>query len=232
MVVRQWASTEMPRMRRDMVDYHLGTLDRLHHPEVVAALRSRRVGQLDEVSGRRITEEWFDAELADQTQTTRRALRRCREAELFWVTRDMTRVAMDASSDIPPWVPVAAVPAPTGFLIWAEPLPRLAWYGADNGHIPEVTADAVQSELVEGLLDIDIFTRTDRLVEQRWLDKPGRRGPFVKVRGHVLRADEATSAHRTVIAADPGLLAAIGATWTLMQLPTVASPTKPSKYGG
>jgi len=229
-VQRQWTATEMPRMRHDLVEHARGDLDRLAHPGVRDVLRRKRVGQLNEFTKKPVTDEMFEAELAGQIDRTRRDLERYRESELFWVTRDMTRVAMDASTDIPAWIPATTVPAATGLLIWAEPLPRLCWYGAKQ--LPYVTADAVQWVHDGKFVDIDIMTRTDQLVAEGHLDKPGRRGPFVKVRGVVLRADEPTPVDKYVVAAEPGLIAALGATWTLMQIPTVATPRQITGAGG
>jgi len=177
-VQRQWTATEMPRMRHDLVEHARGDLDRLAHPGVRDVLRRERVGQFNEFTKKPVTDEMFEAELAGQIDRTRRDLERYRESELFWVTRDMTRVAMDASTDIPAWMPATTVPAATGLLIWAEPLPRLCWYGTKE--LSYVTADAVQWVHDGGFVDIDILTRTDQLVAEGHLDKPGRRGPFVK----------------------------------------------------
>lgn len=217
-------------MRHDMVENARGVLDRLANPGVRDFLRGKRVGQLDEFTKEPVTDKAFEAELAVQIQQTQQTLERYRESELFWVTRDMTRVAMDASTDIPPWIPATTIPAPTGLLIWAEPLPRLCWYGVKA--LPMVTADAVQWVHADGFVDIDILTRTDHLVAEGHLDKPGRRGPFVKVRGVVLKADEPTPVDQYVPAAEPGLIAALGATWTLMQIPTVATPRQVTGSGG
>jgi len=107
----QWTATEMPRMRHDLVEHALGDLDRLAHPGVRDVLRRERVGQLNEFTKKPVTDEMFEAELAGQIDRTRRDLERYRESELFWVTRDMTRVAMDASTDIPAWIPATTVPA-------------------------------------------------------------------------------------------------------------------------
>jgi hypothetical protein len=217
-------------MRHDMIENAQGDLDRLANPGVRAFLRGKRVGQLDEFTKEPVTGEVFEAKLTVQIERTQRELELYRESELFWVTRDMTRVAMDASTDIPPWVPATTIPARTGLLVWAEPLPRLCWYGAKA--LPMVTADAVQWVRTEGFVDIDILTRTDQLVAEGHLDKPGRRGPFVKVRGVVLRADEPARVDQYVPAAEPGLIAALGATWTLMQIPTVATPRQVTGAGG
>jgi len=217
-------------MRQAMVAHYQSDLDRMAHPGVRDLLRRERVGKLHEVTNAPVTDANFDAELAAEIHQTQQDLERYRGSELFWVTRDMTRVAMDASSDIPPWTPATTIPASTGLLVWAEPLPRLCWYDAD--HLPYVTADAVQWVSAGGYVDIAILTRTDQLVAEGHLDEPGRRGPFVKVRGVVLRAQEPIPVDQYVVAAEPGLIAALGATWTLMQLPTVATPRQITGAGG
>ena len=227
---QQWTPTEMPRIRQAMVEQHQQDLDQMAHPGVRDFLRRERVGTLNELTSRPVTDAAFDAELTAQIGSTRINLERYRASELFWVTRDMTRVAMDASSDIPPWIPATTVRAPTGLLVWAEPLPRLCWYGAD--HSPFVTADAVQWVHADGYVDINILTRTDQLVAEGHLAQAGRRGPFVKVRGVVMRAEEPTPIDQYVTAAEPGLIAALGATWTLMQIPTVANPRQITGAGG
>ena len=48
---------------------------------------------------------------------------RARQADLYWVSRDMTALALDASTDMPAWTVAAALPCPTGLLTWAGPLP-------------------------------------------------------------------------------------------------------------
>ena len=46
-------------------------------------------------------------------------------ADLWWTTREMTHVALDASTDMPPWTPVELCPGPQGIMIWDAPLPPL-----------------------------------------------------------------------------------------------------------
>ena len=42
---------------------------------------------------------------------------RARQADLYWVSRDMTALALDASTDMPAWTVAAALPCPTGLLL-------------------------------------------------------------------------------------------------------------------
>jgi len=89
---RQWMPTEMPLMRHDMVEHASGDLDRLAHPGVRDVLRRKRVGQLSEFTKKPVTDDMFETELAVQIQRTA-GLERCRESELFWITRDEPRTA-------------------------------------------------------------------------------------------------------------------------------------------
>ena len=217
-------------MRHDMVEHHRQLLERVQDPQERAALRQRRVGDVDDDTGKPVTDADFDTEMSVVAATNQWALEHYAASELFWVTRDMTRVAMDASTDIPAWIPAAAVPAMTGLLIWAEPLPRLCWYGSKDK--PMVNTDAVQWHCDDEFVDIDFLTRTDQLVADGHLQSVGRRGPFTKVRGTVLSAHKPTPPDANASAAEPGLIASLGATWTLMQIPTVATPRQITGAGG
>lgn len=62
---------------------------------------------------------------ARMPESVRRLGRIIRQAELYWVTRDMTRLALDGSHDLPEWTPASARPESTGLLVWQEPLPLL-----------------------------------------------------------------------------------------------------------
>lgn len=46
-------------------------------------------------------------------------------AELYWVTREMTAVALDAAGDMPPWTIEALCPTDVGFLFYEGGLPPL-----------------------------------------------------------------------------------------------------------
>ena len=130
-----------------------------------------------------------------------------RAAELYWVTRDMTRVALDASTDMPPWTPSAVIPVPIGLLIWAEDLPRIVWRGHDGS--PMVPVDGVLWEPSGGWIEFIVLTRTDRAITEGVTTS--RRAPFITVHSVVLKADELVTDDDRYQA---GLIAAIGATWT------------------
>ena len=48
-----------------------------------------------------------------------------RDADMYWVSADMTKLALDASHDLPDWSAGTAMPSPQGLLYWAGPLPAL-----------------------------------------------------------------------------------------------------------
>lgn len=45
-------------------------------------------------------------------------------ATLYWVSSEMTQLALDAALDLPPWVPQAEAPATTGLILYEHPLPE------------------------------------------------------------------------------------------------------------
>ena len=149
-----------------------------------------------------------------------------RAAELYWVTRDMTRVALDASTDMPPWTPGVVIPVPIGLVIWAEDLPRIIWRGHDGS--PMVPVDGVLWEQSGGRIDFTLLTRTDRAITEGILTTA--RAPFITVHSIGLKADDLVTDDDDRYQA--GLIAAIGATWTLMQMPTVATPRQVTGSGG
>jgi len=55
---------------------------------------------------------------ADRVEEMARDVHR---ASLYWVSRDMTRLAAQAAPGLPPWTPLAALPCATGLLAWATP---------------------------------------------------------------------------------------------------------------
>lgn len=61
---------------------------------------------------------------ADSVQNMHNEVQRAKEAELFWVSDEITRQAMDASQDVPHISPLDA-PASSGILFFEKPLPPL-----------------------------------------------------------------------------------------------------------
>jgi hypothetical protein len=144
---RQWAPTELPRIRRELVQAAEEAADRaVNDPQVAARFQAQEEEFADHVAK---TDPAMAEEVRSGALQRLRALGEMerkhalhfRAAELYWVTRDMTRVALDASTDMPPWTPGAVIPVPIGLLIWAEDLPRIIWRGHDGS--PMVPVDGV-----------------------------------------------------------------------------------------
>lgn len=53
----------------------------------------------------------------------RRGLEVATSADLYWVSSEMTELALDASTDLPAWTPLAEAPAPTGLVLYERDLP-------------------------------------------------------------------------------------------------------------
>jgi hypothetical protein len=229
---RQWAPTELPRMRRELVQAAEEAADRaVNDPQVAYRFQAQEekfadhVAKTDPAMAKEVRSGALQRLRALGEMERRHALH-FRAAELYWVTRDMTRVALDASTDMPPWTPSAVIPVPIGLLIWAEDLPRIVWRGHDDS--PMVPVDGVLREQSGGWIEFIVLTRTDRAITEgittSW------RAPFITVHSVVLKADELVTDDDDRYQA--GLIAAIGATWTLMQMPTVATPRQVTGSGG
>lgn len=176
-----------------------------------------------------------------------RAAAHLRAAELYWVSRDMTSVALDASADLPDWTPAGALPAPLGVVVWEQGLPampaagvpRVVWpMGALGAAVPpRVEVDAVLWAQYGGAVHVTVLTRTHRL--RSLVDAGARAGVDL-----VIPADVALwpMSSMRVPATEPitgedmhgdgaGLVAALGATWLLMQQPTVATGRRVTPTG-
>lgn len=161
-----------------------------------------------------------------------RAWRSVQIAEMYWTNGDMMRVALDASEDLPDWTPEGAVPADHGMLIWAEPLPALPLIRDDpTAHLDggtQVPVDAVTWRRSGTTLTIDVWTRTAHLRSHPQaaafvaaLEMSGWDGILTPVDGP---APLDTTQPVPTTGTYAGLLATLGATWILMQQPTMATP--------
>lgn len=149
-------------------------------------------------------------------------------AELYWVSPDMTAFALNASADLPEWAPLLATPARFGLLVWDGGMPSLPWTGSpERGFTvsplgarrpPQVDVHGVVWGPDERGLVLYPLARSAELgdlLTPRWAacdlftfgavvvpwDEP--------LQVEHLRGDAA------------GFVAAVGATWLLMQQPTV-----------
>ena len=107
---RQWAPTELPPDARTRPCSRRSRRPSCQRPQVAARFQAEEEEFADHVAK-------TDPAMAKQVRSgARQKLRAMGEmerrhalhfqaAELYWVTRDMTRVALDASTDMPPWTP-------------------------------------------------------------------------------------------------------------------------------
>lgn len=99
-----------------------------------------------------------DAELWPQVierlETEARDLKR---ADLFWVSRRMTEVAVSAAATLPEWTPLAALPAPRGLLCWERPAGVTVAHESGT----ELPFDAALWRPVDGQLHVHLLTRHD-----------------------------------------------------------------------
>jgi hypothetical protein len=210
----RWSPHRLPRIRQQMM--------RLHRDAAadMPAIRDR---------ARELGTEQPDVDSVAELTRTADALG---AAELFWVTRDMTAVALDASATIPAWTPAAARPAPFGLLVWDGGLPELAWRGAPDMAWtvnalglrvpPTVPVDGVLWGPGPRGIRFTLLTGTAAL-DQLGALVPRWAATELFAFGMIdlpLLEDVPTTSRDW----SSGLIAALGATWLLMMQPTVAEP--------
>ncbi|KPN48850.1 hypothetical protein AN931_22955 [Mycobacterium intracellulare subsp. chimaera] len=111
-----WAATSMPDIRRQWC-YALEAAADLSFEEYRNALPPgappERVAQMKQIQ--RLMDK-FTA----YAETIRSEAQALRTAELYWVSRDMVDVVLEAAKSLPEWTPQIAMPAATGLLCWAK----------------------------------------------------------------------------------------------------------------
>lgn len=166
---------------------------------------------------------------------------RLAEADLYWVTRDMTMVAYDAIEHVAPFIPAAVVPSPTGLLLWNAQLPTVPltregmrqWRGK---HPPAAGVIWAQHS---GRIDLWLLARLD-VTAELFQDTSFRPHPDTPM---VLPVTELTlgPASETVDLSDGDewpradvrdMVGLVVMTWELMQQPTVATPRRVTGAGG
>lgn len=105
----QWAARAVPTHRRALVADLDATAERLER--LAGQGRSQGVGeqQLRDAAAVRGQRWWA---------------RQAEVADLFWVSGDMARLALDASQDVPDFDPLQ-LPVPNGLMLFGDPLPDM-----------------------------------------------------------------------------------------------------------
>ena len=173
-------------------------------------------------------------EASDAAVYWRSNARRAEDASLWWVSADMGRVALDASTDMPEWTPASVLPAATGLIAFADPmpdvivygLPRSLWSTGPDGQPtqPTVPLSAVLWTLDEGLLQLVKVARSEHMNERiPSTGLPSRTvlEPVGAVTG--IPSSDPVGPDVWQHSGNGALVAMLGAAWTLMQQSTVAS---------
>lgn len=217
-----WAASTVPDLRR--------TLTRAMRE--TAAHYTRQAGQAA-TTGQHAYRHWF----ADSADDYRHLADRFDTAALFWVTDDMAKTALDASTDIPGIVE-DDVPSSTGLMCFEKPLPPkstaafdgLAVRDKDGQVMSDVHRDPVPVDAIGWMrfgtdMRVELFTRTGNLPGPL-LPVGSELQPFANV---VLPVPTRFDDDTPVVTADggtdtdhKGILAFVAATWIMMMVPTVA----------
>jgi hypothetical protein len=111
-----WAATSMPEMRRQWCNA-IDAVANVTFDSYDVELPPNAPAQL--VASRKRIER-MKIKLAEAAAVMKTESRALRGAALYWVTRDMVDVVLDAARSLPEWIPGLAAPAPTGLLCWAK----------------------------------------------------------------------------------------------------------------
>lgn len=164
---------------------------------------------------------------------------RMAEADLYWVTRDMTMVAYDAIEHIQPFIPAAVLPSPAGLLVWNAPLPTVPVDGPGfaEWHGKRPPAAGVAWMQRNGRAELFLLARLDdvaNLFRDRTFDPHPKTPPIMPVTeitlGPVADTVDLTDGSWTADTADMVSLTVM--TWELMQQPTVSTPRTVNGAGG
>lgn len=152
-------------------------------------------------------------------------------SDFFWVTEAMSRVALDASTDMPGFIPEAEAPAPAGLMAFETSLPEVVppnpMLAKDGTLVAAAKVDAIRWYRANGKFVIVPLCRIENFGDHPLNpDAPLQELFEVRVSSASLTWDsfpgvEDGDAGATARAA---VVVLLGAAWHLMQQPTVATP--------
>lgn len=206
-----WAATSIPEIRRQWCNALDQMVDRYSAqgltPPAAGAPASRRLQQLK-------------AQLATQMEITTAESQAIREAELYWVARDMVDIAVDAAASLPEWTPALVTPCPNGVLCWAKPAGAVP-YGPTPTATVEIPWDAVWWwTRPDGMLQLSPssrFTTHPELIAPFEVSTPLWAAHTIVLDPRQPRTAEANGTED----AHP-FISVVGAAWLLMAQPGVA----------
>lgn len=202
-----WAATALPKIVRNQVEAELSQ-------------RTKAQQQADDVTIPPHIRASSQQTVDDYTES----LHGWEMSDFFWITEAMTRVALDASTDMPGFIPEAEAPAPAGLMAFETSLPtitvRRGPLGRDGTKVEQAPVDAIRWYKSAGKFQFMFLCRNENF-GPHLIDPAAPLQEFyaVRVESTSLIFDEITDSGVQV-----SLLALIGAAWHLMQQPTVATP--------
>ncbi|GAA2179932.1 hypothetical protein GCM10009785_08730 [Brooklawnia cerclae] len=105
---QQWSARSVPALRRELVQAYQDRADRIRH----------LIPRGGAVAPHLVPGGWDAVERDEQSVFELRGI------DLFWVTGDMGRLALDASLDVPEFDP-AEIPVQAGLIVFQDPMPAL-----------------------------------------------------------------------------------------------------------
>lgn len=167
------------------------------------------------------------------------------DADLSWVDRKLCDIIAQTATTIPRWSPAAAQPAKKGFIAWEKPIFQVPMTGHIHYKTPNVSIDAIawmDDPKHPDNINIAFFSR---LTQHRDGLNPMRQSLNIPLHemfnislhrdtpcGAGVDADEVDTQilnedvqNLVAVGADGQALAVVGATWLLMQQPSVATPS-------
>lgn len=204
-----WAAISVPDIRRHWCNALDLTITR--HSE---ALTSDGIGQGDRRMQR------LQDKLASAIEIMEAEAHALRDAQLYWVSRDMVDVVRNAAHTLPEWTPALAFPAPNGLLCWAKPAGEVP-YGPKQTSTVDIPWDAVWWWLrPDGALQVtpaSRFTKHQELIEPFQVSTPLWAAHTIVVHPQRRRTEEANGSED-----QHPFVSALGAAWLLMAQANVA----------
>lgn len=150
-----------------------------------------------------------------------------RDAELFWVTRDMTTIALDGSHDLPDWTPATARPSPTGLLIWQGALPTVRWRPIEGlnrraERVPLPLRGICWVPTTDEAMTVLLLTDAITQVRGTRADAEHPMVAFDSLHLNLHSSPDMAIVDRTPLPEAGPILALVGATWIMMQQPQIA----------
>ncbi|EHB48720.1 hypothetical protein MycrhDRAFT_5561 [Mycolicibacterium rhodesiae JS60] len=210
-----WAPTSIPEMRRQFCNALEATI----------AYQSTAVDEPPPTStpGKARHLQRMTAKLAESLQQMSDEVEVLRSAELYWVSRDMVDVAVQASESLPEWTPAATLPAPNGVMCWGKPADVIPYNGPAGGPNLDVAWDGMwwwtRPDGVLQLQPLSRLARNPELLEPYKVSSPlWTAGSTLVLNPLVPRTDEQAHAPEA-----SQFVSITGAAWLLMGQPVVAA---------